>query len=1501
MADDPFAGAPLAVPQQQTAGDPFAAAPLAKPAPTGDSFDFAPMAQQLHANIAAHNEAKPVSGLIDALDAGFQSSVTGLLARGKAPDKALGQDASFGEQLAATVGGVAGDLPAMVAGGIAGTPAGGGVASVATGMAASFAVPALLRSTLMDAYEKGDFQNFPDFWSRASGILFDAAKGWVTGAAAGVAGGAAGAALPAAASPALRSVARGAAEIGTMTVVGKGLEGQVPTAADFATAGIVLGGLKGSQFAAGKMRSIYAKTGIKPDAVIADAARDPSIKADLLSTNRAVPEAYAKGATDPLLAAVAESIHRQESGGAQTARTSVTGARGGMQIQPDTFKQYARPGESIDNPSDNLAVGRRIIADLYQHSGGDPARVAVGYFSGKGNIAPEGSPTPWKRDLSDPTGKKTSSYVNDVMRRLGGMEVAPAQAARIEPDVLRIEPIRPDTAAVSDALRSRGRGDSEAESASQVWQAYADASPSRVEPPIFSEPFRARSEWQDVPSGELLPAGLEIRMDMNTGRQQARTLDDGRSSPSGSAIQDVGGAIIRSADAAAKTSPELVDTIAPIRKWLGNEDAPLTPDQQRQFASGLQTHLSNPTSTAIPPAVHAAMNKLVPAPAGGGSGGPPRPPATSAAAPMQPRPAGSSAAQQAVLSKINVGGKAESGRASLHTLYTDMIDRLHPIAMARDIASAAGGKISAAQDPYRMARLYSGVVGKAEHMLEFGTFDFKTGKNNGAGLREILEPVRNDLDGLRAYLVSERSIELEGRGITSGIDIAAARHVVASGAGQYGQIAKDLHAYQDRVTQYLRDSGVLSAEGYRAMRAANQAYIPFFRVMDDAGGGIGKGLRTWNPVKRIKGSERDIIDPLESIIKNTFLFTSLADRNAVGDAYVKMAAHAPELAQKVPATMHPIDVSVPELQRFLAQNGIHLPQGSVSGDMTIFRPQTFQPARDEIAVYRDGKREVYRVDPEVADAFTGLNTETANAVVKMLSIPAKTLRAGAVLSPDFMVRNPVRDLVTALINSKGIFSPIDSVSGLVSAVRKDNAFQEWMKSGGANSTLVGMDRRYMQESLEKLTAETGLMSKAWNVVRNPLEMLRVVSELSEQATRLGEFKKVAKSGDLAEAAYASREVTLDFSRIGAKTRAVNMITAFFNAGLQGLDRTIREAKDRPVSFATRSALAITMPSVLLWAANHDDPRYREIPQWQRDLFWIVMTKDHIYRIPKPFEVGIVFGTLPERLLDAFVDERKDAWKGFASAVLGALVPNFSPTAVTPVIEQFANRSTFTGRALVPQSVEGQLPEYQYTEYSTETAKLLGRMFGAIPGVREAPLDQNHPFSGMAHALTSPALLENYIRSWTGGLGMYALQISDAGVKAAGVVPSIERATPTLADIPVIKAFVARYPSASAQSIQDFYDGYERNKAFLDTWKAQAKQGNVEALQRIQQAGGQQMFVTLDGINQALGDMRKLVIDTDKNPQMTPDDKRQLIDGMYFRMIDIARAGNAMMENVREGR
>ena len=135
----------------------------------------------------------------------------------------------------------------------------------------------------------------------------------------------------------------------------------------------------------------------------------------------------------------------------------------------------------------------------------------------------------------------------------------------------------------------------------------------------------------------------------------------------------------------------------------------------------------------------------------------------------------------------------------------------------------------------------------------------------------------------------------------------------------------------------------------------------------------------------------------------------------------------------------------------------------------------------------------------------------------------------------------------------------------------------------------------------------------------------------------------------------------------------------------------RGLAEKPFETSAKAFAAITLPSILLWLNNKDDPRWKDIPRWQKDTMWIVMTKDHIYRIPKAHSAGILFGSIPERMLEAWSEENPKAFKDLEASILSNFIPVPMPTTPAPVVEQFANRSTFTDQPLIPSDVEGLLP------------------------------------------------------------------------------------------------------------------------------------------------------------------------------------------------------------------
>src|SRR3990167_7828564 len=221
----------------------------------------------------------------------------------------------------------------------------------------------------------------------------------------------------------------------------------------------------------------------------------------------------------------------------------------------------------------------------------------------------------------------------------------------------------------------------------------------------------------------------------------------------------------------------------------------------------------------------------------------------------------------------------------------------------------------------------------------------------------------------------------------------------------------------------------------------------------------------------------------------------------------------------------------------------------------------------------------------------------------------------------------------------------------------------------------------------------------------------------------------------------------------------------------------------------------------------------------------------------------------------------------------------------PIVEQFANRSTFFDRPIVPRYLENVLPEYQYSPYTSETAKLIGKGLSRIPGMEMS-------------SLASPLVIDNYIRSWTGGLGAHVVSLADKALRATGVVPSRIEPTMTAADMPVVKAFAVRHPSAGAQSIQDFYDTYDERKKALGTVRHLTKTGEAATAQAVSESHN---IETAEKIAKALGSQLKFARDVWLNKTMSPDEKRLLIDQTYIKAIEIAKVGNGIFEKTAQAK
>ena len=183
--------------------------------------------------------------LTEAISTGWGWSTTGLMNemtrgdhQGRLPATAITVDTPFPLAAAGTLAGMAGDLPAFVAG----MAAGGGPASPITAVAGGMGLVGGLRKVFVDALTNNEIETKQEFAQRTATTMWETAKGWITGAATAGAGMLASKALATSPLPAaVNSGLTTAAELTAMTEVSARLEGHAPEPRDFALAAMHLG------------------------------------------------------------------------------------------------------------------------------------------------------------------------------------------------------------------------------------------------------------------------------------------------------------------------------------------------------------------------------------------------------------------------------------------------------------------------------------------------------------------------------------------------------------------------------------------------------------------------------------------------------------------------------------------------------------------------------------------------------------------------------------------------------------------------------------------------------------------------------------------------------------------------------------------------------------------------------------------------------------------------------------------------------------------------------------------------------------------------------------------------------------------------------------------------------------------------------------------------------------------------------------------------------------
>ncbi len=810
---------------------------------------------------------------------------------------------------------------------------------------------------------------------------------------------------------------------------------------------------------------------------------------------------------------------------------------------------------------------------------------------------------------------------------------------------------------------------------------------------------------------------------------------------------------------------------------------------------------------------------------------------------------------------------------------------------------------------YKLARTYRGWHGKPQSFLVDGTFKFEGAdevfKETGESLKSIYQDAMDlDIEKVKTYLVAKHADELPADR-PLGYDRELVSDVISRLEGEddgFREIADRIYEYQDNLLDYLLEEGMLTREGYEAMNQKYSFYVPFYRSLDEGiqleSMGKGKQISTFNPIRRMKSPESgaDLMDPFDSIIKNTYSFMQQAERNRVLKELIPWTKvdGMGHIVEEVTRDVRKIPVSGEEIigdlgDDFASMVGDEALDQIKDASINIFRPQDqYQMGDNVVQVMVDGKPRFLEIHNKgLLQSLGSLDRETMTKVSKFLGLPARTLRAGSVTyNVGFALRNLVRDQFTKFIFSK-YFEPSALpfgdvlTDGFKTAFRLGEHGRDFDVSGAVQAHLVSGDRQYLQKGIREMAA--GKVGSIKNYARNPWEALRIIGEKSELFSRGGEVQRALRASDeltretFTKAGYAGREITLDFSKKGAHrfVRGLNNVTAFFNANLQGLNKLARETLDvanpgKSLNRTLRAVAGITIPSLMFWSINKDREDYQDLEAWRKDLYWNIplgLFNEEKYgefvSVPKPFELGIVAGTVPQRVAEDMYRHSPQAGEKIYRAFSRGGAPPMIPTFLRPFLETATNHDFFLDKKIV--SEEYSTAEDQYNPSTSDTFKAIGEKVGM-----------------------SPAIMETYLRDYLGSGANYLLSGSDKLMRELDWVEGSKKIDRGISDNPVIRSFYSDPPGTTTEPMDDFYSVYESYKQVRGSLGRHQRLGNPgKYLKRFKDHPNVAFGDFLNEIHSKLSEIRK-VREKIKASDLSNEQKLKYIRPLEKAAADITR-------------
>jgi len=566
-----------------------------------------------------------------------------------------------------------------------------------------------------------------------------------------------------------------------------------------------------------------------------------------------------------------------------------------------------------------------------------------------------------------------------------------------------------------------------------------------------------------------------------------------------------------------------------------------------------------------------------------------------------------------------------------------------------------------------------------------------------------------------------------------------------------------------------------------------------------------------------------------------------------------------------------------------------------------------------IKVYREGKPVEFEVE-SVADyeAFQAA-PELTGWLVGSLVPAARWVRVGVTAFPAFSIKQVIEDAQRAMFNS-GVERP------LVTAMRTLYNFPRLLTSDALQALGVSKKMPLVRE-MEKLgiigdydvniinpaqdiKIAAGAEKRGWS--GKVYHVLEKITKASDLAARLAVFESTLMEtggkrdgdgnitgGDKDLAQLRAREL-INFSRRGSDPtiRTLSRVVPFMNAYAQGMDVTYRTASGLDAASGSeraearkqfyKMAMKLTALGFMYALAFGDDEGYKNATDEVRDNNFLIPHTDK--KIPLPKEIGFMFKSIPERLVNYYrrygTDEEQSILNLLGTIVKGGFsaygTPNATPAQIKPILENMTNYSFFLQRELESPAMQKLDPSQRFTPSTSELAKSIGDFSRTLADA-----------AGTKSLEVSPIKVDNLLRGLFGIAGSSTLLVTDALIN-----PS--RPDRPLYQMPFASLFI--YNTAGGRAKNEFYDLQEKVGQADATFKSLRETSPEKALDYMEK--NEALLAVAPILNSSLKQLSttrklRLQLETMSNEQlgMTGKERREAI-------TDIIKQENESLDYIR---